>query len=122
MEAFCCFNNKSEDTLYNQNPQEISHLPSTNSSLRSSFLVQNKLPSNEIIFSNNINDVLQLKTPEDKKNNPFLDYMLVEKIAERNCSEVYVVKNKKNNGIFVLKKIKRNKVNNITDKEISTII
>ena len=103
MESFCCANKKDGN-----NPQN------TNETLNSNF---EGLPTNEIITGNNLNKILQLSSFQ-KNENPFTDYELLEKLGEGECSEVYVIKNKKDKNIYVLKKMKRNKESNLDDDEI----
>ena len=103
MESFCCANKKDGN-----NPQN------TNETLNSNF---EGLPTNEIITGNNLNKILQLSSFK-KNENPFTDYELLEKLGEGECSEVYVIKNKKDKNIYVLKKMKRNKESNLDDDEI----
>lgn len=103
MEAFCCANKADGN-----NPQN------TNETLNSNF---EGLPTNEIITGNNLNKILQLSSFQ-KNENPFTEYELLEKLGEGECSEVYVIKNKKDKNIYVLKKFKRNKTSNLDDDEI----
>ena len=121
MEAFCCSNDKREDTIDNENLHGNNISSSSYTKLKQN-INNSKLPSNGITL-NNINEVLQLKTHEEKRNNPFKDYILIEKIAEKDISEVFMIKNTKNNDIFALKRIKKNKNDiNITDEKIKNII
>ena len=121
MEAFCCSNDKREDTIDNENLHGNNISSSSYTKLKQN-INNSKLPSNGITLYN-INEVLQLKTHEEKRNNPFKDYILIEKIAEKDISEVFMIKNTKNNDIFALKRIKKNKNDiNITDEKIKNII
>lgn len=122
MEAFCCSNNNYDNELTNPHEQESSRKNPTKNTLRSSILGISKLPTNEINAYSNIYEVMDLKSIEDKKNYPFKDYTLIEKIGGRSYSEVFLVKYNKNNDIFSLKKIKRNKITNITDYELRNIL
>ena len=113
LEAFCCSNEKTEETIDKPNIQD-----STNTALKSSILGQNKLPSNDIIPLSNINKILEFKSSD--KPHPFEDYIIIDFLGKGEYSEVYLVKNKKNNDYFALKKIKRNK--EVYDEDIKTEI
>ena len=115
MQAFCCSDEKTEETQNNNDNQE-DQITSTNHALKSSLMGQNKYPSNEIIPLSNINKVLQLKSSSELNSHPFIDYVLVDFLGKGEYSETYIVKNKKNNFVYALKKIKKNKT--IKDEEI----
>ena len=102
MESFCC-GNKSD------NPQNINETSNSN---------YEGLPTNEIVAGGNLNKILQ-NTPNEKHDNPFKDYDILEKLGEGHCSEVFVVKHKRNKNIFALKKIKKNKSVELNDEEIN---
>ena len=102
MESFCCAN-KSD------NPQN------NNETSNSNF---EGLPTNEILAGGSLNKILQ-NTPNEKHDNPFNDYDILEKLGEGHCSEVFVVKHKKNKNIYALKKIKRNKSVELNEEEIN---
>ena len=109
LEAFCCSNENREETIDNPDLQD-SQITSTNNASKSNFIGQNKFPSNQIMPISDINKFLELKSPEDKNAHPFKDYILIEYLGKGEYSEVYIVKNKTNNEIFVLKKLRRNKL------------
>ena len=88
LEAFCCSNEKTEETIDKPNIQD-----STNTALKSSILGQNKLPSNDIIPLSNINKILEFKSSD--KPHPFEDYIIIDFLGKGEYSEVYLVKNKK---------------------------
>jgi len=115
MQAFCCSDEKSDETQNNNDNQE-DQITSTNHALKSSLMGHNKYPSNEIIPLSNINKVLQLKSSSELNSHPFIDYVLVDFLGKGEYSETYIVKNKKDNYIYALKKIKKNK--SIKDEEI----
>ena len=115
MQAFCCSDEKTDETQNNNDNQE-DQITSTNHALKSSLMGQNKYPSNEIIPLSNINKVLQLKSSSELNSHPFIDYVLVDFLGKGEYSETYIVKNKKNNFVYALKKIKKNKT--IKDEEI----
>jgi serine/threonine protein kinase len=110
MEAFCCSNEKTEETI-----DKLSIQDSTNTALKSSIIGQNKLPSNDIMPLFNLNKILEFKSSDEP--HPFEDFVIIEFLGKGEYSEVYLVKNKKNNEVFVLKKIKRNKEVNEEDIE-----
>ena len=115
MQAFCCSDEKSDETQNNNDIQE-KQITSTNHELKSSLMGQNKYPSNDIIPLSNINKVLQIKSSSELNSHPFIDYLLVDFLGKGENSEIYIVKNKKNNYIYALKKIKKNK--STKDEEI----
>ena len=115
MQAFCCSDEKSDETQNNNDIQE-KQITSTNHELKSSLMGQNKYPSNDIIPLSNINKVLQIKSSSELNSHPFIDYVLVDFLGKGENSEIYIVKNKKNNYIYALKKIKKNK--STKDEEI----
>ena len=115
MQAFCCSDEKSDETQNNNDIQE-KQISSTNHALKSSLMEQNKYPSNDIIPLSNINKVLQIKSSSELNSHPFIDYVLVDFLGKGENSEIYIVKNKKNNYIYALKKIKKNK--STKDEEI----
>ena len=115
MQAFCCSDEKSDETQNNNDIQE-KQITSTNHALKSSLMGQNKYPSNDIIPLSNINKVLQIKSSSELNSHPFIDYLLVDFLGKGENSEIYIVKNKKNNYIYALKKIKKNK--STKDEEI----
>ena len=102
MESFCC-GDKSD------NPQNINETSNSN---------YEGLPTNEIVAGGNLNKILQ-NTPNEKHDNPFKDYDILEKLGEGHCSEVFVVKHKRNKNIFALKKIKKNKSVELDEENIS---
>jgi serine/threonine protein kinase len=108
METFCC-SNKSES-----NNQQNQYDSSTNPSL---ILPENKnLPSNTILIGSDISKILQINR-NDNNGNFFSNYELLEKIGQGECSEVFLIKNKNDKNIYVLKKMKRNKSINLNDEE-----
>ena len=107
MQAFCCSDEKNEETVDDQ-------ISSTNTALKSSILGQKNLPSNDIMPFENINKILETKLTDEP--HPFEDYVIINSLGKGEYSEVYLVKNKKNNNIFALKKIKRNK--SVSDNDI----
>ena len=115
MQAFCCSDEKSDETQNNNDIQE-KQITSTNHALKSSLMGQNKYSSNDIIPLSNINKVLQIKSSSELNSHPFIDYVLVDFLGKGENSEIYIVKNKKNNYIYALKKIKKNK--STKDEEI----
>ena len=108
LEAFCCSNEKREDTLNDPN-EKGNQITSTNNALKSSLMGQNKLPSNNILPLNDINKFLEIESTEEKNVHPFKDYILIDYLGKGECSEVYIVRNRKTNDVLVLKKMKRNK-------------
>ena len=101
MESFCCANKDEE----NNNPQDDN---STNY----------KLPSYEILVGSDISKVIQLNS-NNKNENPFSNYELLEKLGEGESGEVFIIKNKNEKGIFALKKIKRNTSSNLSEDDIN---
>ena len=91
LESFCCSNENREET------QDNNHNPNGST----------KLPSNKLLPEGDINKFLEIKPTDD---HPFQDYVLFEYLGKEEFSEVYMVKNKNNNDIFALKKLKRNKL------------
>ena len=95
METFCCQNKES-------NPQ---------------------ITNNETINSNNdnlpYNDIFNKKNFNHNKEKILDDYDILEKLGQGENSEAFVIKNKKNKNIFVLKKIKRNKSMDIDEQSIN---
>ena len=87
-EAFCCSNENREITQGNINNKD---------SLNSS----SDLPIKSSIFGNN-----GLKQMLD---NPFRDYLLIEFLGKGASSTTYMAKNKKNNEVLAIKKLKRKK-------------
>ena len=87
-EAFCCSNENREITQGNINNKD---------SLNSS----SDLPIKSSIFGNNgLNQMM---------DNPFRDYLLIEYLGKSANSITYMAKNKKNNEILAIKKLKRKK-------------
>ena len=87
-EAFCCSNENREITQGNINNKD---------SLNSS----SDLPIKSSIFGNNgLNQMM---------DNPFRDYLLIEYLGKGANSITYMGKNKKNNEILAIKKLKRKK-------------
>ena len=90
-EAFCCSNENREITQGNINNKD---------SLNKS----SDLPIKSSIFGNNgLNQML---------DNPFRDYLLIEFLGKGASSTTYMAKNKKNNEILAIKKLKRKKESN----------
>ena len=111
METFCCAN-KSESN--NQNNTRSQYDSSNNPSL---ILQENQnLPSNSILIGSDITKILQINL-NNKNGNPFSNYELLDKIGQGVCGEVFLIKNKNDNNIYVLKKMKRNKSLNLNDEE-----
>ena len=106
MQAFCCSDEKNEEKTDDQ-------ISSTNSALKSSIMGQKNLPTNDIIPLDNINKILEAKLTDEP--HPFEDYVVIDFLGKGEYSEVYLIKNKKNNNIFALKKIKKNKSVNDDD-------
>ena len=111
LESFCCAN---KDEL-NDSINQINPNNSTNSSILN---ITGKIPTNEIKSSNDLGKIIQVNS-KNKDNMPFSDYELVDKIEKGENSEVYIVKNKYDKNIFVLKKIKKDKTSDLTDDDIS---
>ena len=109
LEAFCCSNENREETQDNNPHKNGSQITSTNEALKDNIMDINKLPSNKILPVDDINKFLEIKSPEEN-DHPFQDYILFDYLGKEEFSEVYVVKNKNNNDIFALKKLKRNKL------------
>ena len=107
LEAFCCSNENREETQDNNHNPNGSQIDETNSASKNNIMEVNKLPSNKILPAGDINKFLEIKPTDD---HPFQDYFLFEYLGKVEFSEVYVVKNKNNNDIFALKKLKRNKL------------
>ena len=90
-EAFCCSNENREITQGNINNKD---------SLNSS----SDLPIKSSIFGNNgLNQMM---------DNPFRDYLIIEFLGKGTNSTTYMAKNKKNNEILAIKKLKRKKESN----------
>ena len=106
MQAFCCSDEKNEEKTDDQ-------ISSTNSALKSSIMGQKNLPTNDIIPLDNINKILEAKLTDEP--HPFEDYVVIDFLGKGEYSEVYLIRNKKNNNIFALKKIKKNKSVNDDD-------
>ena len=109
METFCCAN-KTEN---NQNNTRSQYDSSNDPSL---ILPGKNLPSNSILIGNDISKILQINS-SGKNGNPFSNYELLDKIGQGECGEVYLIKNKTDKNIYVLKKMKRNKSLNLNDEE-----
>ena len=107
LQAFCCSDEKTEESLDSQ-------ISSTNTALKSSIMGQKNLPSNDIMTLSNINKILGVKLTDT--SHPFNNYVLIDFLGRGEYSEVYLVQNKKNNNVFALKKIKRN--NLVNDEDI----
>ena len=117
LEGFCCSNEKKEEALNNLNKEE-SQITSTNKALKSSLMGHNRLPSNEIMPLSDMNKFLEINSIEEKNAHPFKKFILIDYLGKGENSETYLVRNKKNNDILVLKKIKRN--TRTKDEEIKT--
>ena len=110
MESFCCANKDELNDSINQ--------PNPNNSTNSSALnITGKIPTNEMKMSNDLGKIIQVSS-KHKGSIPFSDYELVDKIEQGENSEVYIVKNKDDKKIFVLKKLKRDKTSDLTEKDI----
>ena len=109
LEAFCCSNENREETQDNNPHKNGSQITSTNEASKDNIMDVNKLPSNKILPVDDINKFLEIKST-DENDHPFQDYVLFDYLGKEEFSEVYVVKNKNNNDIFALKKLKRNKL------------
>lgn len=115
MENFCCAN-KNDDSIIMQNPNDSTN--STNNSININNPYNKLIPSNKIETGNDLSKIIQVNS-KNKDNIPFTDYELIEKLGKGECGEAYIVKNKKNKNILVLKKIKRNKSSNLSEDDIS---
>jgi len=111
MESFCCANkDELNDSINQQNP---------NNSSNSSYLnITGKIPTNEIKSFNDLGKIVQVNS-KDNGNKPFSNYELVDKIELGENSEVYIVKNKDDKNIYILKKIKRDNTSDLTENDIS---
>ena len=107
LEAFCCSNENREETQDNNHNPNGSTITTINEASKNNIMEVNKLPSNKILPAGDINKFLEIKPTDD---HPFQDYVLFEYLGKEEFSEVYMVKNKNNNDIFALKKLKRNKL------------
>ena len=107
LEAFCCSNENREETQDNNHNPNGSAITTINEASKNNIMEVNKLPSNKILPEGDINKFLEIKPTDD---HPFQDYVLFEYLGKEEFSEVYMVKNKNNNDIFALKKLKRNKL------------
>ena len=111
METFCCANkDELNDSINQQNPNN-----STNSSILN---ITGKIPTNEMKMSNDLGNIIQVNSKK-KDNIPFSNYELVDKIEQGENSEVYIVKNKEDKNIFVLKKLKKDNTSDLTENDIS---
>ena len=117
LQAFCCSDEKNEDQKNNPDSQ----ITSANKTSNQDFMGNNKLPTNDILpLSNGINKILEIKSIDEQKNHPFINYVLIDSLGKGEISEAYIVKNKENKNNYILKKIKRNKLTG--DEEIKNEI
>ena len=107
LESFCCSNENREETQDGSHNPNGSAITTINEASKNNIMEANKLPSNKILPAGDINKFLEIKPTDD---HPFQDYVLFEYLGKEEFSEVYMVKNKNNNDIFALKKLKRNKL------------
>ena len=107
LESFCCSNENREETQDNNHNPNGSTITTINEASKNNIMEVNKLPSNKLLPEGDINKFLEIKPTDD---HPFQDYVLFEYLGKEEFSEVYMVKNKNNNDIFALKKLKRNKL------------
>ena len=105
METFCCSNRKEINP--NQNPNDIINPPT-----------QRNLPTSELLTGSDLKKILQINS-NNKDDNPFENYELIEKLGEGECGEVFIIKNKNDKNIFVLKKLKKNKSLNLSKEELN---
>ena len=105
METFCCSNRKEINP--NQNPNDIINPPT-----------QRNLPTSELLAGSDLKKILQINS-NNKDDNPFANYELIEKLGEGECGEVFIIKNKNDKNIFVLKKLKKNKSLNLSKEELN---
>ena len=101
-DSFCCSNEDREMTQSNINNHEGS-IPSNDLPIKSSIFDKNDLQSNKV------NKMI---------DNPFRDYLLIEFLGKGENSMTFMAKNKKNNEILAIKKLKRNK--NANEEEIKS--
>ena len=107
LQTFCCSDEKNEDQTNNQDSQ----ITSANKTSNQDFIRNNKLPTNDILpLSNGISKIMEIKSIDEQKNHPFINYVLIDSLGKGEVSEVYIVKNKENKNNYILKKIKRNKL------------
>ena len=117
LQAFCCSDEKNEDQKNNRDSQ----ITSANKTSNQDFMGNNKLPTNDILpLSNGINKIMEIKSIDEQKNHPFINYVLIDSLGKGEISEAYIVKNKENKNNYILKKIKRNKLTG--DEEIKNEI
>ena len=107
LESFCCSNENREETQDNNHNPNGSTITTINEASKNNIMEVNKLPLNKLLHEGDINKFLEIKPTDD---HPFQDYVLFEYLGNEEFSEVYMVKNKNNNDIFALKKLKRNKL------------
>ena len=113
LQTFCCSDEKNEDQTNNQDSQ----ITSANKTSNQDFIRNNKLPTNDILpLSNGISKLLEIKSIDEQKNHPFINYVLIDSLGKGEISEVYIVKNKENKNNYILKKIKRNKLTGEEEK------
>ena len=105
METFCCSNRKEINP--NQNPNDIINPPT-----------QRNLPTSELLAGSDLKKILQINS-NNKDDTPFANYELIEKLGEGECGEVFIIKNKNDKNIFVLKKLKKNKSLNLSKEELN---
>ena len=105
METFCCSNRKEINP--NQIPNDIINPPT-----------QRNLPTSELLAGSDLKKILQINS-NNKDDNPFANYELIEKLGEGECGEVFIIKNKNDKNIFVLKKLKKNKSLNLSKEELN---
>jgi serine/threonine protein kinase len=104
METFCCANK-----IDNNNPQNDNITNSSQQDLKI-------IPLNEILAGNDINKILQINLNKGNEN-PFTNYELLEQLGKGENSKDYIIKNKNDKSIYLLKRIKRNKSLNLSNEE-----
>ena len=111
LESFCCANkDELNDSINQQNPNNL-----TNSSILN---ITGKIPTNEMKMSNDLGNIIQVNS-KNKNSIPFSNYELVDKIEQGENSEIYIVKNKEDKNIFILKKLKKDNTSDLTENDIS---
>ena len=110
MESFCCSNKMENNNNIAQNDS------TTNSSVNQQDI--KSIPFNQILAGNDISKILQIKLNKGNEN-PFTNYELLEPLGKGENSKDYLIKNKNDKSIYLLKKIKRNKSLNLSEEEIT---